>query len=70
MILVHILFSVIIGLGVGLWSSSFWAGLFTYVFWINFLDTPAPASRSERPAILTFLLMAIGISWLFGGDDE
>lgn len=70
MTLVHLLFSIIIGLGVGLWSDSYWVGLFTYVFLVSFFSAPAPNHRSERPAILTLLLMTIGISWLFGGDDE
>ena len=69
MTLVQFLFSTIIGLGVGLWSGSFWVGLFTYVFLVSFFSAPAPTHRSERPAILTTLLMALGISWLFGGDD-
>lgn len=64
--LVHMMFSTIIGFGIGLWSDSFWIGLFTYVFLVSFFSAPAPTHRSERQAILTLLLMAIGISWLFG----
>lgn len=70
MTLVHLLFSVVIGLGAGFWSDSFWVGLFTYIFLFSFFTAPVTTHHSERPAILTLLLMAIGISWLFGGDDE
>ena len=70
MTLGQFLFSTIIGLGVGLWSDSFWVGLFTYIFLVSFFSAPAPSTPNTRPAILSLLLMAIGISWLFGGDDE
>jgi len=70
MALIKLMITIILAISIGVWSESFWIGLFSYVFFIAFFSSPAPSTRNERPAILSLLLMAIGISWLFGGDDE
>lgn len=70
MTLNKLMISIILSITIAIWSGSFWIGLFSYVFFIAFFSCPEPTHQSERPAILSLLLMAIGISWLFGGDDE
>lgn len=69
MTLGKLIISAILSITFGIWSNSFWIGLFSYVFFIAFFNASEPTHRREQPALLTLFLLAIGISWLFGGDD-